>query len=136
VKHDLQRPVRAILSAVLLALMALTLAACGGSGASTNGLAPRSGGFRGSAAFSQFAKCLSKHGVNLPAFGGGGAPPNGPPSGLPPSGGFRRNQTPAQREAFQACSSLLPQGGFGGGGAGPTGGVGPTNGAGATGGTT
>jgi hypothetical protein len=69
----------------------------------------------------KFAQCMRSHGVNIPdpTTGTGG----GPGAGGGGFGGTLRNlaATPAGKQAFQACSSLRPRFGPGGGGA-PAGG--------------
>jgi hypothetical protein len=79
--------------------------------------------------FQAYTQCLSQHGVTLPTFSArpdfSGRPrPSGSfvrPSGAPRSGGpggrfgFLGSADPSTRAAMQACQSLAPQGGFGGG---------------------
>ena len=100
----------------------LFTAACGGdTGASA--AAPRSSGSNDPQG--AFRQCLQQHGVTLPSGrpgqgqGQGGRPPSGRPTAQP-SGGFP-SMSSQQRQAFQACASLAPNGGgFGGGfGGGP-----------------
>jgi hypothetical protein len=122
----LLRPVQAVLSAALLVVVVLALAACGsGTGAAGPSATPSASPSGGASSFAAYAACLRNHGVKLPSFGGtgnGGTPPTNPPTNppsgsLPPNGGgaFGRNLTPAQRKMFQAaqmaCASLRPQGG-------------------------
>ncbi|MGZ4314466.1 MAG: hypothetical protein ACXVRK_00930 [Gaiellaceae bacterium] len=130
----LLRPVQAVLmSAALLVVAALALAACGsGTGTADPSATPSATPSGGASSFAAYTACLRNHWVKLPSFGGTGNggtppinPPTNPPSGSLPSnggGGFGRNLTPAQRKTFQAaqmaCASLRPQGGFFGRGAG------------------
>ena len=129
-----------------LASLGVVAAGCGGGGgsahagtsASTTTAASGSSsasGFRNGAAFQAFESCLKSHGVTLPSRPRGqGAPPDtGTTStGTTPSrprggfGFFRRNLTPAQQKAFQACRGKLPNGGrFGPGTRRPGGGNNP-----------
>jgi len=122
---------------VLLGTLGLILAACGSSSASTTTTgatssttppSPAAGssgssGASGAASFAAYQKCLSQHGVTLPAFsgrppsgtggtpGGGSVPPGGG-SGFR-GGGFANN--PKFAAAEKACAGLRPKGGFGGG---------------------
>jgi hypothetical protein len=128
------------------ALCALVVSACGSSSASngtttsTTTTAAAGTTTTGSASFTAYQSCLKAHGVSFPTggFGGGGfrrgatgasgatgaagAPPTGA-TGATGRGGFpRRNLTPTQQNALNACASLRPTGGFGGGAGGPGGG--------------
>jgi hypothetical protein len=111
----------------LLAAAPLLLAACGGGGAKAN--ASDSPTTTGNANNSAFTKCLSEHGVTVPAGNGGppggnGAPPNGSRpdfgngQGTPPRGSFPGGNNSKFQEAFSACRSKLPNGGNGGPGFG------------------
>jgi hypothetical protein len=109
-----------------LASLGVVAAGCGGGGGSAHA---------GTSAFQAFESCLKSHGVTLPSRPRGqGAPPDtGTTStGTTPSrprggfGFFRRNLTPAQQKAFQACRGKLPNGGrFGPGTRRPGGGNNP-----------
>ena len=117
-------------------LAATYLAACGGgsgsapstnastgTGAATTTAAGAAGAAnRNSAAFTKYAACLKKNGVNLPARGPGGAPgagngpagTNGGNGGAPPGQGAGSAKF---QKAQAACASLRPAGagrGFGG----------------------
>ncbi|ETK30846.1 hypothetical protein [Microbispora sp. ATCC PTA-5024] len=118
------RPLR-FLSAAACAALAVSVAGCGGGGDDTAGApaAAPSGASGAAASRAAFAECLRKNGVTLPS-GRPTARPSGRPSAWPsgrPSGGFR-TMSPEMEKAFQACRSLMPQGGFGGGGFGRNGG--------------
>ena len=89
--------------AVGCALVAL-LAGCGGAAAAP---AASSVSAKPSPGTSAYLTCLRQHGVNVPT-----ARPTARPS-VRPSGGFTAN--PAMQKARQACASLRPAGGFGGG---------------------
>jgi hypothetical protein len=125
----LTRPARA--AALLLTVPLVVLAAaCGGksSATSTSGSTASSG----SAAFTAYRDCLTKHGVKLPArpsgttngtrptfdpsqaFAPGAGGDSGTPSGTSPGRG-RFSNDPAFAAASKACASLRPSGGFGGG---------------------
>ncbi|MBX6381666.1 MAG: hypothetical protein IRZ07_01635 [Microbispora sp.] len=104
--------------AVASAALAVTVTGCGGgddtAATSTPQAAAAASGVGSRAAF---VDCLRKNGVTLPS----GRPfrPGARPSGRPtarPSGGFGgfRSMDPAMSKAFEACRSLLPQGGRGG----------------------
>ena len=117
----------------MLVLGASTLAACGGgsgsasssdTGTSTAAASTASGGAGAggpnSAAFTKYAACLKKNGVDLPAGGPGSAPGtgNGPPS---TDGGGNGAAPPAPggdsakfQKAQAACASLRPAGANGG----------------------
>ncbi len=94
----------------------------------------------GGADFAAYRDCLAQNGVTLPDFGGngGGTPPSGMPTGAPPSGMTPPSGMPSGGPdgggpngggmqlpegvdqatwdaAQQACASVAPQGGFGGG---------------------
>jgi len=141
------------LVALVGALLAVGLAACGssdsgGSATATNASA-RAGGARGFASDPKVAACLKKAGVTIPTGprNGGGRPPgtgtngqpptgtNGQPptgtNGQPPADGRRRGGfggDPAQfqklRDALKQCGVDLPQG-RPGNGQGGQGGYGP-----------
>ncbi|ROO88833.1 PT repeat-containing protein [Actinocorallia herbida] len=95
-------------------------AACGGDEATD-------GGTQNGGDFTAFQECLEKNGVSMPqggGMGGGGQRPSGAPTGRPsdrptdmPSGQptGRPSMSAEQQAAFQECSSLMPQGGGGGG---------------------
>lgn len=94
----------------LAVLLALVLAACGGSsGSSTqsSSTATRS--------FAAFSSCLKTHGVSLGGFNGGQ-----PPSGQPPSGGTPPQLSAKTQKAIAACQQYAPRGGPGGFGPPPT----------------
>jgi hypothetical protein len=113
-----------------LVLGATSLAACGGSSgsASSSGTSTSTGaaattaaggagtGGTNSAAFTKYAACLRKNGVDIPTGGAGGAPGagNGPPStnGAAPPGQGADNST--FQKAQTACASLRPAGAGGG----------------------
>jgi hypothetical protein len=119
--------------AALLVLGASSLAACGGSSgagssadtsASTAAASTTSAGAGtngpNSAAFTKYAACLKKNGVDIPAGGPSGAPGagNGPPS---TDGGGNGGAPPGQgaggakfQKAQAACASLRPAGAGGG----------------------
>ena len=116
--------------AVVLAAGALVLTGCGGGGSKANASAGSSttttaATGRNTAAFQKYRDCLKQHGVDLPNFGqrgqrqgqagettGSSVPPRTQPS-LP--AGVTQEQFQA---AQQACESLRPTGGFGGGAGG------------------
>ncbi len=99
--------------------------------------APKRGGFAGgpdAAAFAKYQACLTKAGVTLPSFGGGGAggrgfgsgtpgtrPTGTRPSGIPttrpatPRPRPTFSLSPAQQKAMASCAALRPS--FGGAGA-------------------
>jgi hypothetical protein len=97
---------RYIQGGVLLASAAALLfsAGCGSSGAKASASPSASGGASG---FAAYAACLRQHGVNIPT-----ARPSGRPSG---GGGGFFGGGGANQQAQQACRSLAPRGGFGGG---------------------
>ncbi|MGW5262672.1 hypothetical protein ACWEQG_16985 [Microbispora sp. NPDC004025] len=113
---------------VAAAALAVTVAGCGGaddtaasttSTTSTTSTASTSTTADPRAAFTA---CLREHGVTLPSGRPSGMPsawPSGRPSGRP-GGGFGgfRSMDPATSKAFEACRSLMPQGGRGGFGGG------------------
>jgi hypothetical protein len=86
------------------ALVALLTSGCGGAAAAP---AAASASANPSPGASAYLTCLRQHGVNVPA-----TRPSARPSARP-SGGFTAN--PAMQKARQACASLRPAGGFGGG---------------------
>jgi hypothetical protein len=107
-------------------LAVVLLSACGGGSSSSSAGADTTTtttAITGDA--TAFQDCLKEHGVDLPEggfpvspSGASGPRPSGPPPSLPsggsgPSGSFP-GQTAEQREAFQACADLAPEGGFGG----------------------
>jgi len=108
----------------LVFTLALTASTSGTSGAATlRTAAKQSAKHKPSSAksFSAFQKCLSKHGLKLPARGGSsGGPPSGFSGGTPPSfggsGGFGGNSK--AQAALKQCASLQPKGGFPGGAGG------------------
>ena len=128
------RRISPIVAVAVLVLGASTLAACGGaSGAASStdtatsastaatGTTTGAPGANGpnSAAFTKYAACLKKNGVDLPAGGPGGAPGtgNGPPSTVggdgaaPPVPG---GDNSTFQKAQTACASLRPAGANGG----------------------
>lgn len=137
-------PARTRLAGTGLACIAMSfaVAACGGAKSQTaaattpttaasSAPAPASASASGTASATQraaglakYSACLQQHGVTLPArpsarpSDNGTAPPTGGPGGGP--GGFGPgglgSADPKTAAAQQACASLRPQGGFGGGG--------------------
>ena len=116
------------LTLLLVGVVPLALAACGGasaSGSSTSTTKPSA-----TASEAAYSACLKQHGVTLPSFTPGSIPAGGTrPTFTPGSGGFtpgsgaggfRNNPKFAKAEA--ACKSLRPSGGFGGFGRGGSGG--------------
>ncbi len=120
----------------LLALSAL-LTACGGSSSSTASpttttppttappatTSPAGGAGRAatSSAFTKYTQCLTSHGVPAGANGlfgrrGAGSTSGGSTSGTSVPTGTRPTIPAQYQQAFQACASLRPTGGFGGGG--------------------
>jgi hypothetical protein len=114
---------------LLIALLAVAVG-CGsgggskaGAGASSTTSTPAA-----NADFQQYRDCLSEHGIDLPDGFGQGRRPGGTATGTrsggpPPDPGERTPRSlPAGvdqqqfQDAQQACGSLRPQGGFGGGG--------------------
>ena len=87
------------------AVVALLASGCGGA---TAGTAASSASAAPSQGASAYLTCLRQHGVNIPT-----TRPTARPT-TRPSGGFAAN--PAMQKARQACASLRPAGGFGGGG--------------------
>ena len=79
----------------------LLAAGCGGSSATAK-QAATPGATPGPR--SAFNDCLRKNGVTLPS-----GRPSGRPSGG--AGGFQRSMSPEQQKAFEACRSLMPNGG-------------------------
>jgi hypothetical protein len=115
---------------VVLVLGASSLAACGGgSGAASSSdtststaaasTATTGAGASGSngAAFTKYAACLKKNGVDIPA-GGPGGPPGAGSGGPPSTDGGGNGGPPPQNAKFQkaqaACASLRPAGANGG----------------------
>ena len=86
------------------AVVALLASGCGGA---TAGTAASSASAAPSQGASAYLTCLRQHGVNIPT-----TRPTARPTARP-SGGFAAN--PAMQKARQACASLRPAGGFGGG---------------------
>ena len=134
------RPVSGLVVAVFVG--ALALAGCGGGGSKANASATSStsttaANGRDTAAFQKYRDCLKQHGVDLPANfgGGGGAGRQGGNGGggqadnaAPPATDATGSTVPRNRgtlppgvdqqtfqAAQQACESLRPAGGFGGG---------------------
>jgi len=111
----------------VLAAAVLLAAGCGGTSNSTaaapaatapSATTPSSGGGFRPIANSKFTDCLKAHGVSLPSGGfSRRRSANGQPqTGQPRSGGGAFSN-PKTRAAFQACRTLLPNGGrFGRGG--------------------
>jgi hypothetical protein len=112
------------LAVIALAGGLLSVAACGGGGGGTVAAAPKTSASADPRA--AFRQCLQQHGVTLPdrprsgatgrPTGRPGGAPSGAPSGRPrgPLGGLP-SLSAGQRQAFQACASLAPGGGFAGG---------------------
>lgn len=120
-----KHPVR-FAGAVAVSALAIVAAGCGGSSSpsasSTTTTTTTTGSGANTANRTAFNTCLAQHGVKLPprpAGGGNGQPPAGGPGG---GGGGLANLSAAQRQAFTACRSKLPGGGFPGRGAGGAGG--------------
>ena len=86
------------------AVVALLASGCGGA---TAGTAASSASAAPSQGASAYLTCLRQNGVNIPT-----TRPTARPTARP-SGGFAAN--PAMQKAWQACASLRPAGGFGGG---------------------
>ncbi|WP_169986464.1 hypothetical protein [Microbispora sp. H10836] len=101
--------------AVAAAALAVTVTGCGGGDDTAATTTTRAAGGGSSAdPRAAFTECLRENGVTLPS---------GRPSGMPsvrpsgrPSGGFGgfRSMDPATSKDFEACRSLMPQGGQGG----------------------
>ncbi len=124
--------VRSTLMVTSAVLAMATLAACGGSTASTSSEtamaspgAAVSGAPAGSATdFAAFRSCMEDNGVTLPDMGGApsraaGAPPSGMPSGGPVAGGFPGGLPDGVDQATfdaatKACADVAPQRGAGG----------------------
>ncbi|MBD3146512.1 PT domain-containing protein [Microbispora bryophytorum] len=118
--------------ATAAAVLAVTVTGCGGgddtAATTTTTTTTQAAAGGGSSAGSQaaFTECLRKNGVTLPSgqpWGRPGGRPSGRPTDRPtarptarPSGGFGgfRSMDPAMSKAFEACRSLMPQGGRGG----------------------
>ncbi|GIH64382.1 hypothetical protein [Microbispora siamensis] len=113
-------PLRYLSIAVAAAALAVTVTGCGGgddTAAPTTTQAVAGGGSSADPR-AAFTECLRKNGVTPPS-----GRPSARPSGRPtarPSGGFGgfRSMDPAMSKAFEACRSLMPQGGRGGFGGG------------------
>jgi hypothetical protein len=90
------------------AVVALLASGCGGA---TAGTAASSASATPSQGASAYLTCLRQHGVNIPTTRPTARPTTRPTAR--PSGGFAA--TPAMQKARQACASLRPAGGFGGG---------------------
>ncbi|MFL5964875.1 MAG: hypothetical protein ACJ757_18545 [Gaiellaceae bacterium] len=121
-----------IAGAAAIAALAVVAAGCGGSSSPSASSGTTTTTTTGSGASTAdrtaFNTCLAQHGVKLPnrpAGGGNGQPPAGGPGGG--GGGGLANLTAAQRQAFTACRSKLPGGGFPGRGAGGGGGANASN---------
>ncbi|MEU7888492.1 hypothetical protein AB0B54_23570 [Microbispora bryophytorum] len=108
--------------AAAAAVLAVTVTGCGGGDdtAATTTTTTQAAAGGGSSAGPQaaFTECLRKNGVTLPSGRPWGRP-GGRPTARPtarPSGGFGgfRSMDPAMSKAFEACRSLMPQGGRGG----------------------
>ncbi|MBE3013574.1 hypothetical protein IL992_30995 [Microbispora sp. NEAU-D428] len=106
--------------AVAAAVLAVTVTGCGGGDdtAATTTTQAAAGGGSSADPRAAFTECLRKNGVTPPS-GRPGAGPSGRPTARP-SGGFGgfRSMDPAMSKAFEACRSLMPQGGRGGFGGG------------------
>jgi hypothetical protein len=89
-----------------LALSA-TLAACGGSSKAATAT-PTTTTAPGQASFAQYNQCLTSHGVPAGSTGLFGR-------GRPDATGTRPTIPSQYQAAFQACASLRPRGGLGGG---------------------
>jgi hypothetical protein len=97
---------RSVLGAVCgCALVAAVASGCGSSADPT----AASGSASPSPNASSYLTCLRQHGASIPTVR-----PTARPTAFP-SGGFGA-PNPAMRKARQACASLRPKGGFGGGG--------------------
>ncbi len=133
----LSKPFARRAGTVLFAVsLATTVAACGGGSSAkaasttTSTTAAPTGGNR----FSAFLTCMSSHGITLPRrpsvtpgsrppdTGGTGTGGGGLGGGFGGGGGFGRFTQPpagvdptAYQNAYKACQSSLPTGGFGGG---------------------
>jgi len=107
--------VRAATLTIALAALGFAAAGCGGGGGAA-GTTSTTASTR-TAAFQAFQTCLKGKGVTLPArpFGPVTRPKTvtAPSPSARPRGGFftRRNLTPAQQKALQACRGKLPAGG-------------------------
>ncbi|MEU6430188.1 hypothetical protein ABZ860_30220 [Microbispora sp. NPDC046973] len=106
--------------AVAAAALAVTVTGCGGGDgtAATTTTQAAAGGGSSADPRAAFTECLRKNGVTLPSGRPSGRP-SARPTGRPtarPSGGFGgfRSMDPAMSKAFEACRSLMPQGGRGG----------------------
>jgi hypothetical protein len=106
--------------AVAAAALAVTVTGCGGGDDTPATTTTRAAAGGGSSADPRaaFTECLRKNGVTLPTgrpSGMAGGRPTGRPTARP-SGGFGgfRSMDPAMSKAFEACRSLMPQGGRGG----------------------
>jgi hypothetical protein len=116
-----------VAGALLLGALGLLAAGCGSSG--TNASRPPAASTtaktttaatttRGNAppALRALQSCLKAHGVTLPArpfrFRAGARPPATTTPARPRPFGRFRNVSPKARQAFQACRSSLPNGGF------------------------
>lgn len=97
--------------------LALTAYSGGVSSAATKRTTAKSSTSKSSgSSFSAFQKCLSQHGLKLPARGASGGQPAGFSGGKPPAGapgGFGGNSK--AQAALKQCASLQPKGGFPGG---------------------
>lgn len=105
--------------AVAAAALAVTVTGCGGGDdAAATTTTQAAGGGSSADPRAAFTECLRKNGVTLPTGRPSGMP-GGRPTARPtarPSGGFGgfRSMDPAMSKAFEACRSLMPQGGRGG----------------------
>jgi hypothetical protein len=113
-----------VAGAAAVAAVAIVAAGCGSSSSPSASSATTTTTTTGSGANTAdrtaFNACLAQHGVKPPARpsgGGNGQPPAGRPGGG--GGGGLANLTAAQRQAFTACRSKLPGGGFPGRGGAP-----------------
>ncbi|XVQ85152.1 hypothetical protein ACQP2K_41160 [Microbispora siamensis] len=106
--------------AIAAVALAVTVTGCGGGDdtAATTTTQAAAGGGSSADPRAAFTECLRKNGVTLPS-GRPSARPSGRPTARPSegSGGFR-SMDPAMSKAFEACRSLMPQGGRGGFGGG------------------
>ncbi|TQS25391.1 hypothetical protein [Microbispora sp. KK1-11] len=106
--------------AVAAAALAVMVTGCGGGDdtPATTTTQAAAGGGSSADPRAAFTECLRKNGVTLPTgrpSGMAGGRPTGRPTARP-SGGFGgfRSMDPAMSKAFEACRSLMPQGGRGG----------------------
>jgi hypothetical protein len=90
------------------AVLAL-VSGCGVVGSGSSSSSPGQSG-SASSSFSSYQNCLRQHGVNIPT-----ARPSGGPGGFGGAGGSGGGNSTTFEQAAQACASLRPSGGFGGG---------------------